>query len=254
MTYYKENDEVISGIEVVCGPDGGTWETFSPDLEEPTTSTKWQSGKLDQGCGDGEIFDVILKVHQPHLMSWIFNGQALQRGTREISGLNKAGKPRDRTTGKKVPSPEKTGKGGAADGYLFKVQTDNSARINRLAFGRCLPWPRDLNCIDTKAWVENRSKGPDNLSLYGAYSFVFKPNCWQHNEEDSELFSFLQTIIHGDEFSLPKGFYCCCTNMRTGLLATGDEEADCVSNQGGDGCTRSCISAYDSDAVQELGN
>ena len=56
-----------------------------PVTEEETESI---AGELNSPCTNSEnIIDIIFKVNNAYMMSWIFNGEALQTKTRTIEKL-----------------------------------------------------------------------------------------------------------------------------------------------------------------------
>jgi len=241
--YYKEDDSLIYSVKVDCG--AGKWISYAPYLDSPTEEEQYQEGDLEESCADGEIFDVILKIQQAHLMNWLFNGQPLQQGSQTVTyRRNGVEYTRERT--KYVPSPDERPTGGAADGAKFKVQTTGAAVVTRLAFGRCIAWPEDItrNCTAVNEWIMKRSKSTaGGQGLYGFTMPSHQMECFRDT-----LYMWIQSKIHPDEFSQPESGYCCCVDMETGKLFTGDKDVDCQSDKE---CDQSCIDAFNPDLITE---
>jgi len=239
--YYKQDNSLIYSIEVDCG--AGMWRSYTPNVELPEETEKYQEGQLEESCGDGEIFDVILKVQQAHLMNWLYNGQALQEGSQNVTHRKNGERVvRERTL--YVPSPDDRPRGGAADATKIKIQTTGSAVITRLAFGRCIAWPEEItrNCTAVNEWILKRSKSKtEGHILYGANVPTYQMDCYNET-----LYYWIQSKIRPDEKSMPETAYCCCVNMETGKLFTGDKNVDCQSSKF---CTQTCTGAYDADLI-----
>jgi len=235
--YYKEDDSLIYSVKVDCG--AGTWTSYAPNLEDPQVQEKYQDGDLDESCGDGEIFDLLLKVEQAHLMNWLYNAQPLKYGTQNVTfyqqGKTKAVKERTLY----VPSPDKRPTGSAADAAKFKIQTTGAAVVTRLAFGRCIAWPEEItrNCTAVNEWITKRSKSKTTgQDLFGFTVPSYAMDCYKET-----MYVWIQTKIHPDEDSQPESAYCCCVDMETGQLFTGDRDTDCQSTKE---CEQSCIEAF----------
>lgn len=240
--YYKQDNSLIYSIKVDCG--AGTWSSYTPNLENPQEQELYQEGDLEENCIDGDIFDVILKVQQAHLMNWMYNGQPLQQGS-QIIEHRVNGQPIERTRTLYVPSPDTRPQGGAASAKKLKIHTTGAAVITRLAFGRCIAWPAEItrNCSAVNEWIVKRSKSSTaGQDLYGYTGVQYAVECFP---DDTTLYMWLQSAVHPDEFSKPGTQYCCCVNMETGDLFTGDKDVDCQ----GDACDQTCTHAFDPDLL-----
>ena len=233
---------MIYSIKVDCG--AGTWSSYTPNFENQQEEQLYQEGELEESCTEGEIFDVILKVQQAHLMNWLYNGQPLQQGSQVIEYRAK-GELLEKTRTLYVPSPDNRPQGAAADAKKLRIQTTGAAVITRLAFGRCIAWPEEItrNCTAVNEWIVKRSKSStDGQGLYGYTGVQFAVECFP---DDNTLYMWLQSAVHPDEFSEPGTQYCCCVNMETGKLYSGDKDVDC---QGG-ACDQTCVHAFNSDLI-----
>merc|ERR1712176_10131 len=113
--------------------------------------------------------------------------------------------------------------GGAAKAVEFSFETTGAAVVNRFAFGRCMAWPANMPCNETKAWLAERSKGPNFLSTQGAHRLSFTVFCMP---EAPTLYRPTQ-LLHPDEFSIPKSGWVCCVNMKTGAIWENDKKKFC---------------------------
>ena len=245
--YYKADDSLIYSVKVDCG--ARTWTSYAPNLENPLIEDKYQEGELDDSCTDGEIFDVILKVQQAHLMNWLYNGQPLQKGNQTIDFLKKGVTPDIKIRTHYVPSPDARPTGGAGEAAKMKIKTTGAAVLTRLAFGRCIAWPEEItrNCSAVNEWILKRSKSKTaGVGLYGFSVPTYTMDCYTET-----LFFWFQGQIHPDEDSEPESAYCCCVNMETGKLFTGEKATDCQSTQD---CNQGCTDAFDPELYTEEGD
>jgi hypothetical protein len=235
--YYTSDGSLIYSVYIDCVAE--TW-TSSLTNGEGVVET-FQEGTLEKSCNDGDdMFDIWLKVAQPYMMNWLFNGQALQNGTQTTYYGTKA-----RTRPLKVDSLY-----GAHKASTFTVTTTGTAILTRVASGQCITWPADMdsNCTAAANFVEARSKSP--LAQFGANMVAFVPDC-----VNTIYYNWLQATVHPDrDSSSGEGgsAYCCCTYMETGKLY--DEGCDtkeeckelyCMEDYL-NACTQSCVSStYD---------
>jgi len=238
--YYTADDELIFSVNVNC--QAGTWETFAPSDADPSTPQRFESGDLEQPCADGDIFDVIFKVEQAHLMKWLFQGQHLNIG-QQITHFQKGNyEPEERNRTDYIPGPNERPQGGARKAHKIQLTTTGSAVMDRFAFGRRLAWPEQItgNCSAVNEWLYARSKAPESVGasgVFGIADFKYRMECYG---EEGVFYSALQSKIHPDQYSADKDAYCCCVNMKTGQLFTGDRNRDCQSLRD---CRLQCVEA-----------
>jgi len=242
--YYTEDDKLIHGITVDCGK--GKWS--SQVTNDADNIENWLTGDLAAPCEDGASFDVWFKVHQPKMMSWIFNGQPLQYKTRQTQ-FTHGQTPSYRTRTLEVPT-----KHGSNHGKFFKVKVTGAAKLTRLTWGQCISWPLSMreNCQAARKWVQLRSKMETDVKPYGGLGHfgsdeqTFSPTCFL----GSRYYDWLQESVHPDRNS--KGYpYCCCVDMITGLVNKSDDHA--CENGALDGtCDKSCIETARIDLIEEI--
>merc|ERR1712176_300890 len=195
--YYGKEKELIFSVEVNCADK--SWKSFAPSLEDPKVGALYQEGKLEKSCAEEEDFDLIFKVKQAHQFAWLFKAEPLQTGSQETP-ITKVVKGKEvteyRTRTLNVPSPDETPEGGAAKAVEFSFEATGAAVVNRFAFGRCMAWPANMPCNETKAWLAERSKGPNFLSTQGAHRLSFTAFCMP---EAPTLYRPTQ-LLHPDEF------------------------------------------------------
>lgn len=243
---YTAEDKLIYSISVDCAAESWKSEVVAPSDDETDTVVQFRTGELETPCtGDAE-FDIWLKSHQPHMMSWLFSGQALQSGTQKTHFLYK-----ERTRPLQVTSKYK-----AIDATKLKVRSSNNgAAFTRITLGQCNSWPRSLtkNCYEARKWVSHRSKmlgGYDDVEgkgHFGANMPLFAPVCYF----DSQYYNFLQNYVHPDRNSRGK-MYCCCVDMETAEITfKSNKELDCDLMGSTSGCDKSCSANANHDAMQE---
>lgn len=202
--YYTADGNLIYSTTVDCESD--TWKTSLTNANGDVETR--QTGDLEQSCETSEngLFDIWLKVQQPYMMNWLFNGEGLQEGIR-TTYYN--GKGRDRPHN--VSSLY-----GADEASYFKVTATGTAILTRFAFGKCITWPEvhDSNCTAAANWVEARSKSSGSgQGDFGANMVVYLPDCY-----NEIYFNWLQSTVHPDRECEHGSAYCCCTYMMTGKL------------------------------------
>ena len=241
--YYTANNDLIFGITIDCKK--GKWVSqITHNVTEKVT--KHLTGDLTNPCKEGDIFDIWLKIHQPRMMSWIFNGQPLQYDTRTT--YFRHGKTKiERTRPLKIWT-----KYGSDKGDHFTVKASGAAKFTRLSWGQCITWPRSLqqNCQQARTWVESRSKmavPEGGLGHFGSDWNTFAPQCFL----GSRYYLWLQNFLHPDRNS--KGFpWCCCVDMTTGEVANGDVENLCSLGSINGACSRSCMEYADKDVIEKV--
>lgn len=217
-----------------CG--NGKWSSqVTRNSTNTDTVVEWLQGDLAKVCESDAVFDIWFKIHQPRMMSWIFNGQALQFKTRKTYFRRGIHQRVERTRPLKVYT-----KYGSNHGKYFRIKASGAAMFTRLSWGQCLTWPRSLsgNCPGARKWVLSRSKMATTvkplpgLGPFGANMPTFAPVCFQN----SKYFNYVQRFVHPDRNS--QGYpYCCCVDMITGQT---DDESACTLPTSPDGCSKSC--------------
>jgi len=253
--YYGEDDALIYSVEVFCGTKN--WISYAPTnkteiIEGIVRPEPYQEGELEKGCNDGEDFDLIFKVKQPHQFTWMFNAESLQKGYQETYWKRVAhGKQelvkRNRTLN--VPSHDPSKSGGASKAKKFTVEITGAGVMTRFAFGRCMTWPRNMPCDKAASWLDERSKLPVVHGPLGLHRGIYKLDCMP---QAPSLFRATQ-FLHPDEFSKWKSAWVCCVNMKTGLIWEDDKANNC--RESSDWVTAGspffCNAAVDVDLVDE---
>eukprot|EP00116_Pleurobrachia_bachei_P011346 sb/3471608/ len=164
-------------------------------------------------------------------MNWIFNGTALQKGTRYVTS-----KGRNRPI--KVPT-----KYGSHKAKTLKLTTTSSAPMTRFTFGECVSYPEGMACEQTQAWVLSRAKNPNKLDVLGADNIVWSPNC----VSGTDYFWHVQMKVHTTRDS---GRYsnCCCVDMETGVVP---DDSYCIAPANSDDCLDLCKPWYNSELYGE---
>lgn len=222
VDYRTEGEKLIYGLTVDCGDN--TWSTriTSAKGEE----VEFRSGSLEEPsrCEAEGTFDVWLKIQQPHLMNFIFNGQALKSSDEAVEHKIYKGPRRPELTRERpgiVPTSVNS-----RNGDIVDMKASGSAVLSRFTFGKCTAWPKGLNCLEAKEFVVARSKrdavGYSGMGQFGANHQLYGPRCLS----DTKYFNFIQGYIHPDENSMHRN-YCCCVNMITGWYWT-DVDTDCA--------------------------
>ena len=243
---------MIYSITVDCASKKWKSELIDPDDESDTVTT-WLEGDLESECTSGAEFDIWLKVHQPFMMSWIFDGQALQHTTQITYNSRGGGHKKSRIRPLNVP-----GKYESVDATVFRVKSSNGAILTRMTFGQCISWPYSLtkDCWEARKWISNRSKlagayeDVQGKGKFGANLPIFSPACYL----DSKYYNFVQTSIHPDRNSHGKS-YCCCVTMDTGeITLKANGEIDCDIGDAGGSCDKSCsrnvVNEYITEAIK----
>lgn len=245
-SYYTEKGQLIHGITIDCGTQ--KWSSQITRKEAKTDEAEdWLKGDLAAPCTADAEFDIWFKIHQPKLMSWIFNGQPLQYETRETTTYRGAQRI-DRTRTMEVPT-----KHGSNKGHVFKVKVTGAATVTRVTWGQCVSWPLSMNnnCQGARLWVQARSKmpttaNPGGLGHFGSDWQTFSPTCFL----GSRYYNWLQQTVHPDRNSL--GYpYCCCVDMVTGLTIDSDEHA-CITGSMDGSCDRSCMQYAKQELIEEI--
>lgn len=222
VDYRTENEKLVYGLTVDCSDN--TWTTYI--TSENGEEDGFRSGLLEEGsgCEAGKTFDVWLKIQQPLLMNFIFNGQALKSsddtvGHEIYQGPRRPTRTRDRAG--RIPTSLDSRKG-----HTIDMSASGSAVLSRFTFGKCTAWPKGSNCLEARKFVVARSKrdatGYSGMGQFGANNQLYGPTCLF----DTKYFNFIQQFVHPDELSFNRT-YCCCTNMVTGGYWT-DKETDCA--------------------------
>ena len=227
--YYTEDDQLVYSVSIDCGASTWTSTVSNQESGEPTT---FETGSVV--CG-GEAWDLWLKVEQPYLMNWIFNGTALQVGTRYIES-------RHRLRPLKVPT-----KYGSHKAKTLKISTSTSTPITRFTFGECISYPEGLGCRDAERWVFARSKVATKLSVLGADITQWKPICVR----GTDYFWHVQTNIHPTRKSNHN--IICCVDMVTGIVPDNDPEKYCMVASRSTDILDLCEPWYQSDLYEEGG-
>jgi hypothetical protein len=143
------------------------------------------------------------------------------------------------------------------------VKATGKAVFNRLAFGQCTAWPKnmDLQCQKVRDWIHARSKANSALGTFGNNIPLVTPKCFS-----SKYFDWIQEVIHGDRthplyiedngvktgLTNNRRAYCCCTNMTTGRIFNNDRNnnckllIDCVDGK------LNCEYAFDTAAIKDI--
>ena len=214
------------GVTVDCV--ASTWTSTVTVKGGSGEEATFETGSVT--CGGG-TWDLWLKVEQPYLMNWIFNGTALQIGTEFI-----ASKLRNRPI--KVPT-----KYGSHKAKTLKVTTTSSAPMTRFTFGECISYPEGMSCGKTQAWVLTRSKSSNGLSVLGADNKVWMPDC----VDGTDYFWHVQTKVHTTRNS-GRNTICCCVDMETGDVP---DDTYCIAPSNQDDCLDLCKPWYRSELYDE---
>jgi len=248
--YYTEDDQLIYGLAIDCAKGKFHVQVTDDENKEADVVKNVYSGDLagDIQCVDGAEFDIWLKVHQPFMMSWIYNGQALQEGTR-MTPFRHGTAIIERERPMKV-----TTKYGSNKAKSFKISSTGAAKFTRVTWGQCVSWPVSMreDCQGSRKWVQARSKmaqAVGGLGKFGSDMTVFAPTCFL----GSRYYDWLQESVHPDRLSQGTS-YCCCVDMVTGQTIDNDDEEQCsMSMDGGaGGCGKSCMMYAISSIIEKV--
>lgn len=248
--YYTEDDQLIYGLAIDCAKGKFHVQVTDDENKEADVVKNVYSGDLasDIQCVDGAEFDIWLKVHQPFMMSWIYNGQALQEGTRMTpfrhgTAIIERERPMEVST-----------KYGSNKAKSFKISSTGAAKFTRVTWGQCVSWPASMreDCQGSRKWVQARSKmaqAVGGLGKFGSDMTVFAPTCFL----GSRYYDWLQESVHPDRLSQGTS-YCCCVDMVTGQTIDNDDEEHCsMSMDGGaGGCGKSCMMYAISSIIEKV--
>eukprot|EP00116_Pleurobrachia_bachei_P002571 sb/3462833/ len=231
--YYTADNQLVYGVTVDCA--ASTWTSTVTVQGGSGEEATFETGSVT--CGGG-TWDLWLKVEQPYLMNWIFNGTALH-----LTRQEKTVGPFRRIRFRPLHIPTKHG---AHKGKTLKILTSYGANITRFTFGKCVSFPHHMTCPDAQQWVLDRSKSPTTLAQFGGVNESYTPRC----VSGTDYYSHRQDNVHPDRNTAADN-YCCCVDMVTGRVHKDEEgEEMCRELEEGE-CSLGCSETYQEELYLE---